>query len=124
MTSRAGWQRQAGTTTRTALVYDPLGRLYQTSGGGAATTRVLYDGDEPVEKYGASDAVLRRYVHGAQDDDPLIWYEGAGLTDEGGVLVADQHSVEAGPGFVQRRYEKDRRARQLRSDRLAFDRHE
>ncbi len=66
------------------LRYDPLGRLYETSAGTAATTtRMLYDGDELVAEYSApatgSPVLLRRYVHGAGSDDPLIWYEGAGV---------------------------------------------
>ena len=57
--------------------YDPLGRLYETSAGTAATTtRMLYDGDELVAEYSApatgSPVLLRRYVHGAGIDDPLI----------------------------------------------------
>ncbi len=44
---------------------------------------MLYDGDELVAEYSApatgSPVLLRRYVHGAGSDDPLIWYEGAGV---------------------------------------------
>jgi RHS repeat-associated protein len=67
-----------GATTAN-LRYDPMGRLYETSAGTAATTtRFLYDGDELVAEYGNTGTMLRRYVHGAGADDPLIWYEGAG----------------------------------------------
>lgn len=62
------------------LVYDPLGRLFQLSGGAAGTTQFLYDGDELVAEYAGTGALTRRYVHGAGVDDPLIWYEGSGLT--------------------------------------------
>jgi RHS repeat-associated protein len=65
--------------TNAALVYDPLGRLFQTSGGSAGATQFLYDSDELVAEY-AGGTLMRRYVHGAGDDDPLVWYEGAGLT--------------------------------------------
>jgi RHS repeat-associated protein len=68
----------SGASTAT-LVYDPLGRLFQTSGGSAGTTRFLYDGDELVGEYDANGAMLRRYVHGAGVDDPLVWYEGSAL---------------------------------------------
>jgi RHS repeat-associated protein len=61
------------------LVYDPLGRLFQISRG-AATTRFLHDGDELIAEYNGSGTLLRRYVHGDGDDDPLFWFEGAGLT--------------------------------------------
>jgi len=60
------------------LRYDPLGRLYETAGGGV-TTRFLYDGDELVAEYGSSGTLLHRYVHGAAVDDPLVWYEGPGF---------------------------------------------
>src|SRR3954466_7167688 len=34
-----------------ALAYDPNGRLFQTSGGSAGTTQLLYDGDELIGEY-------------------------------------------------------------------------
>lgn len=37
---------------------------------------LLYDGDEIIAEYNGSGALLQRYVHGSQADDPLIWYEG------------------------------------------------
>src|SRR3546814_12124968 len=45
------------------LAYDPLGRLYQTVGGGV-TTRFQYAGVDLIAEYNASNAVQRRYVHG------------------------------------------------------------
>jgi RHS repeat-associated protein len=59
------------------LRYDPLGRLYETSGGAAGITRFLYDGDELVAEFNGAGALLRRYVHGTSVDDPVIWYEGS-----------------------------------------------
>lgn len=61
-----------------SLRYDPLGRLYETVGGGV-TTRFLYDGDELVGEYDTTGTLLRRYVHGASVDDPIVWYEGASV---------------------------------------------
>jgi len=78
-----------------ALTYDPLGRLYQTSGGASSTTRFLYDGDELVAEYGTSGTVLRRYVHGSGADDPVLWYEGAGLGDRRSLQVDSQGSIVA-----------------------------
>lgn len=52
----------------TTVSYDPLGRLAQTSGVGADTTKFLRDGDRLTGEYSASNAVLRRYVHGAGVD--------------------------------------------------------
>lgn len=59
------------------LRYDPLGRLYETTGGGS-TTRFLHDGDELVAEYDGAGTLLRRYVHGSSVDDPVVWYEGGG----------------------------------------------
>lgn len=61
------------------LGYDPLGRLYQTVGGGM-TTRFLYDGVDLIGEYDASNAVQRRYVHGPGIDNPIAWYEGSAIS--------------------------------------------
>jgi RHS repeat-associated protein len=63
---------------------------------GGAVTQTLYDGDRLVAEYDkATGQLLRRYVHGAGVDEPLVWYEGSGLTtrnylhtDELGSVVA------------------------------------
>lgn len=75
-----------------ALRYDPLGRLYETVGGGV-TTRFLYDGDELVAEYDGWGNLQRRYTHGAGSDDPLLWYEGASTrrqlyTDHQGSIIS------------------------------------
>lgn len=67
-------------TLNTLMVYDPLGRLYQTSGGVSGTTQFLYDGDALVAEYNGSGTLLRRYVHVDGDDHPLLWYEGSNTT--------------------------------------------
>jgi len=58
------------------LRYDPLGRLYETTGA-SGTTRLLQDGDELVAEFNGSGTLLRRYVHGSSVDDPVVWYEGS-----------------------------------------------
>jgi RHS repeat-associated protein len=64
------------------LVYDPLGRLFQTSGSnGPGTTQYLWDGDELVAEYDSSGAMQVRYVHGLGADDPIGSYAGAGMAD-------------------------------------------
>lgn len=80
------------------LSYDPTGRLYQTTG--AVTTRFQYDGTDLVAEYNGSNALLRRYVHGPGDDEPLVWYEGSGTTDrrwlhhdERGSVIGTSNSV-------------------------------
>src|SRR3546814_19514686 len=76
------------------LRYDPLGRLYEVVSG-SNTTRFLYDGDELVAEYNGSGTLLRRYAHGKNVDDPVVWYEGTGTatprflhTDYQGSIVA------------------------------------
>lgn len=66
--------------TTASLAYDPMGRLWQTSGGSAGTTRFLYDGDALVAEYDGSGNLLRRYVHGPGVDEPLFWYEGSAVS--------------------------------------------
>jgi RHS repeat-associated protein len=85
-----------------ALAYDPLGRLFQISSPATGTTQFLYDGDELVAEYNGSGTLLRRYVHGDSDDDPLFWYEGAGLDQPRFPHVDRQGSVTgtAGPGAL------------------------
>ena len=61
------------------LIYDPLGRLFQTNGGGLGTTQFLYDGDALVAEYNDQNVAQQRYVHGPGVDEPLIWYNGSGL---------------------------------------------
>lgn len=91
-----------GGSTTLALAYDPLGRLSQTSGGSVGTTRFLYDGDALVAEYDGSGALLRRYVHGPGVDEPLVWYEGAGLAArrilrgdlQGSIVAVDANGAE------------------------------
>ncbi|MGF7152239.1 RHS repeat-associated protein [Sphingomonas zeicaulis] len=64
------------------LRYDPLGRLYEVSGGSAGTQRFVYDGDALALEYDGAGNMLRRYVHGSdvKADDPIMWYEGSAYT--------------------------------------------
>jgi RHS repeat-associated protein len=81
----------ASGSTSASLRYDPLGRLYETAGGAAGATRFLYDGDELVAEYNGSGSMLRRYVHGSGSDDPLAWFEGAGVADGVAKLIKTNH---------------------------------
>ncbi|WBY08317.1 RHS repeat-associated core domain-containing protein [Sphingomonas sp. 7/4-4] len=81
------------TSTGVQIVYDALGRIIQTTSPSTTPTRFLYDGDQLVEEFDASGTVLRRYVHGSGEDDPLLWYEGAGLTGLRSLQVDHQGSV-------------------------------
>lgn len=84
-------------TLRASLRYDPLGRLYETSGGSAGITRFLYDGDELVAEFDAGGSLLRRYVHGSGVDDPIAWYEsGLGWPNLGRRLLRDHQGSIVG----------------------------
>jgi RHS repeat-associated protein len=78
-----------------ALAYDPMLRLYQTSDGIPGTTRFAYDGADLIAEYNGSNAMLRRYVHGPGDDEPLVWYEGRGTTDRRFLRSDERGSVIA-----------------------------
>jgi RHS repeat-associated protein len=84
--------RLLGTSAGAVLTYDPNGRLWQVSSG-STTTQFLYDGDQLSAEYNGSGTLLRRYVHGTGVDDPLIWYEGSGLTARRSLQVNRQGSI-------------------------------
>jgi RHS repeat-associated protein len=68
-----------GTPTYVTLAYDPLGRLRQSVA--STTIQFLSAGDQLSAEYsGTTTTVLRRYVHGANIDEPLVWYEGAAMS--------------------------------------------
>ncbi|MEJ1962987.1 MAG: RHS repeat-associated core domain-containing protein [Gammaproteobacteria bacterium] len=75
-------------SSQLALDYDPLGRLKQTTSG-STTTDLVYEGTRLVAEY-SGGTLLRRYVHGPGTDEPIVWYEGSGLTDKRH-LHADEH---------------------------------
>ncbi|MDP5279898.1 RHS repeat-associated core domain-containing protein [Sphingomonas sp. DG1-23] len=85
--------RLVASSSGATLVYDPLGRLYQTSGGSAGVTQFVYDGDQLTIEYNASGAIWRRYVHGLGEDDPLLWYHDSHLNDRRSFQVDHQGSV-------------------------------
>ena len=82
------------TSTVATLAYDPLMRLYQTTGG-ATTTRLQYDGVDLVGEYDASNTLQRRYVHGPGLDEPLVWYEGTGTSNRKFLHADERGSVVA-----------------------------
>jgi len=62
------------------LTYDPLGRLFQVVSG-SSTREFLYDGDQLIAEYnGSSGALLRRYIDGPGEDEPMLWYEGVAVS--------------------------------------------
>ncbi|WAC59617.1 RHS repeat-associated core domain-containing protein [Brevundimonas sp. SL130] len=79
----------------TSLVWDPLGRLFQSSSNGNAVTRYLYDGDKLTAEYDASGNMLRRYVHADGSDTPLVEFEGSGVTAPQYLYADHQGSITA-----------------------------
>jgi RHS repeat-associated protein len=98
-----------GTVT---LAYDPLGRLAYSTGN-PQLTHFLYDGDALVAEYDNAGALLRRYVHGSGVDEPLLWYQGAGVSWEnrrhlgadhqGSIVAVTNH---AGASLATNRYDE------------------
>jgi len=78
--NRLVWRSGAGSSA--TMRYDPLGRLYETYATNTQKIRYLYDGDDLLAEYTDGGTLLRRYVHGpGAGDDPLVWFEGASVTD-------------------------------------------
>lgn len=101
----------ANGTTTAGLRYDPLGRLYETVG--ATTTRFLYDGDELIAEFGAAGNILSRYVHGSGENEPLVWFNGSGVstTDTYHLRTNQQGSIvsissNAGANFATNAYDE------------------
>ena len=90
-------------TASMSMAYDPLGRLRQTTAGGA-TTQFLYDGDRLVAEYNESGTLLRRYVHGAGVDEPVVWYEGSNLSDARHLMTDERGSIIAASGASTTRH--------------------
>jgi RHS repeat-associated protein len=87
--------------TPVTLTHDPVGRLQQTTSG-ALTTQYLYEGTNLVAEYDGSGNLLRRYVHGPDTNEPIVWYEGSTLAtrsylhaDERGSIVSTTDSTGA-----------------------------
>lgn len=62
-----------------SLSYDPVGRL-RKAGDATQATHFVYDGDELVLEINSLGNVVRRYVHGTGEDDPMLWYEGSAVS--------------------------------------------
>jgi len=78
-----------------SLVWDPMGRLFQSSSNTHPATRYLYDGDQLTAEYNATGTLLRRYVHADGADDPLVWYEGPTITAPQYLFADHQGSIIA-----------------------------
>ena len=78
------------------LLYDAVGRLIYNAVG-AGYESFDYDGNNLITEMdgNGSNAIKRRYVHGLGDDEPLVWYEGAGLGDRRWLHANEQGSIVA-----------------------------
>jgi RHS repeat-associated protein len=76
------------------LDYDPLGRLRQSTVGGALT-QFLYDGDRLVGEYSGGGSVLRCFFNGPGWVEPVLWWEGAGTGDPRTLHADRQGSIIA-----------------------------
>jgi RHS repeat-associated protein len=80
------------------LVYDALGRLATTALSGGSVNQQTFDnigGNIVIERGPGGSGLPRRYVHGPGDDAPLVWYEGAGLTDRRWLIPDERGSIVA-----------------------------
>jgi RHS repeat-associated protein len=87
--------RLVGAPGNLTLSYDPLGRLFQTSGGTLPTTRYLYDGDALVAEYDGLGVMTRRYVHWAGADVPVVSYPDDTLASPSYLYADHQGSIVA-----------------------------
>ena len=94
----------------TSVTYDPTGRLSRLVQV-ANTTKFEYLGPRLAIERDAGGNILRRYVHGPGDDEPVVWYEGAGLTNKRWLHTDERGSVIAisdasGSAIATNRYDE------------------
>lgn len=92
------------------LSYDPAMRLQQ-SVSGSTTVRMAYDGLDRIAEYNGSNTLQRRYVHGPNIDEPIVWYEGTGTTDRRFLSSDERGSIisvadSAGAALQVNRYDE------------------
>jgi RHS repeat-associated protein len=81
-----------------SLTYDPLMRLFQSSGAATTDTKDLYDGNQLIALYLTSTGgIAQRYIMGPGTDEPLLVYKIGGVkywvvTDERGSTISDADS--------------------------------
>ena len=59
---------------------------------------MAYDGSDLIAEYNASNALVKRYVHGPGADAPLVWYEGSGTADRRFLHADERGSIVAVTG--------------------------
>src|SRR5439155_19233648 len=88
-------ENKLATAGSNLLAYEPLGRLQYYPQGGLA---FMYEGDHILAELNLSNLsqIARRYVFGANVDEPLVWYEGSGTSDRR-FLHQDERGNTDGP---------------------------
>lgn len=80
----------------TWLYHDPLGRLIYSDGPKQGFD---WAGGQIISEYamspGQAPSLARSYVHGPEDDEPLVWYEGASTGDRRWLVADERGSVIA-----------------------------
>jgi RHS repeat-associated protein len=79
----------------TSLVWDPLGRLFQSASNSHGVTRYLYDGDKLTAEYDGAGVMMRRYVHADGADTPLVLFDGGATTAPQYLYADHQGSIVA-----------------------------
>jgi RHS repeat-associated protein len=72
--------------------YDPAGLLRRVTAG-SSVSEYLYDGADLIVQYDGNGNVLRRFVHGAGSDEPLVIYEGPGTANKTWLHADERGSV-------------------------------
>ncbi len=77
-----------------SLYYDQLGRLHEYDTD--TSTRFFYEGDQiSAEVANPSGEIMRRYVYGPGNDEPILWYEGSGVGDRRWLYADERGSIVA-----------------------------
>lgn len=91
----------AANTVTASFVYDPNGRLFQSTLNGVVT-QFLYDGDALIAEYNGTGTLQKRYVHGDQVDEPWAQLNGTSIAssnvrflhaDHQGSIIAHSNSI-------------------------------
>nr|WP_238941164.1 RHS repeat-associated core domain-containing protein [Sphingomonas beigongshangi] len=85
------WENRLVSGPGASLAYDPVGRLLNEDG----QITLQYDGSDLISEQNTSGTILRRYVFGPGDDEPIVWYEGAGTGDRRWLVADERGSVVA-----------------------------
>ncbi len=85
------WENRLVSGPGASLAYDPVGRLLNEDG----QFTLQYDGSDLISEQNTSGTILRRYVFGPGDDEPIVWYEGAGTGDRRWLVADERGSVVA-----------------------------